>query len=96
MGTYREMSSSGNTWPQSSLFAEPMLTDPVLKSGISVCDLISALKKKKKAQAGSDWLNILPKSLHARKKPPICVLPFKHFFIVVVCFESFHHHVDYN
>ena len=27
-------------------------------------------KKKKKAQAGNEWLNILPKSSQARKKPP--------------------------
>ena len=34
-------------------------------------ELISTLKKKKiKMQAGNDLLNILPKSTHARKKPP--------------------------
>ena len=49
--------------------AEPLWTDPGIKSGISVHELISTLKKKK-AQAGDDWLNILPKSLQARKKPP--------------------------
>ena len=33
--------SSGNTRSQSSQFAEPLWTDPDLKSGISVSDLIS-------------------------------------------------------
>ena len=32
---------SGNTYPQSSQLAEPLWTDPGLKSGISVRDLIS-------------------------------------------------------
>ena len=66
------------------LFAEPLWTDPGLKSGLSVCELISTLKKKrKKAQAGNKLLNILPKSSHASKKattlfgvrsthPPLC------------------------
>ena len=27
-------------------------------------------KKRKKVQAGNEWLNILPKSSHMRKKPP--------------------------
>ena len=37
------------------------------KSGIGVHKLISTLKKKK-AQTGNEWLNILPKSLQVRKK----------------------------
>ena len=45
--------SSGNTQPQSSQLTEPLWTDPGLDSGISMCELISTLKKKKKkAQAG--------------------------------------------
>ena len=44
------------------------MTDPALKSGISVRKLISTLKKKN-AQVGNDLLNILPKSSHERKKP---------------------------
>ena len=41
------------------------------KSGISVSKLISTKKKiKKEAQAWNELSNILPKSLHARKKPP--------------------------
>ena len=65
--------SSGNTRLQSSQLAEPLWTDPGLKSGISVCELISTKKKKKKkAQAGNELSNILPKSSHAREKPPLC------------------------
>ena len=37
--------SSGNIRSQSSKFAEPLWTDPGLKSGISVLELISALIK---------------------------------------------------
>ena len=48
-----------------------------LKSGISVHKLIYTLKKKKKkAQMGNEWLNILPKSLQVRKKPPPLLLLF--------------------
>ena len=66
--------SSGNTLSQSSLAAQ-LWTDPGLKSGISVRELISTKgekkkEKKKKAQAGNELSNILPKSSHARKKPP--------------------------
>ena len=60
----------GNARPQSSQLAEPLWTDPGIKSGISVRELISTLKKKRKqAQSVSEWLNILPKSLQVRKKP---------------------------
>ena len=65
--------SSGNTRLQASQLAEPLWTDPGLKSGIELRVLISTLKKKKKkkkAQAGTELSNILPKSSHARKKPP--------------------------
>ena len=40
--------SSGNTWSQSSQLAESLCTDPGLKSGISVLELVSTLKKKKR------------------------------------------------
>ena len=54
----------------SSELAEPLWTDPGPNSGISVLELMSTLKKKKKeAQAGKELLNILHKSLQARKKP---------------------------
>ena len=48
----------------------PLWTDPGLKSEMSVHELISTSKKrkKKKPQAGIEWLNILPKSLQVRKK----------------------------
>ena len=42
----------------------------------SLHELISTLKKnKKQAQAGNEWSNILPKSSHARKKPPPPQIP---------------------
>ena len=41
---------SGDIQPQSSQLAEALWTDPDIKSGISVCELISTLKKKKKSQ----------------------------------------------
>ena len=43
--------SSGNTRLQSSQLAEPLWTDPGLKNGISVRELISALKKKEKRKS---------------------------------------------
>ena len=39
---------SRNNRPQSSHLTEPLWTDPGLRSGVSVCDLISTLKNKKK------------------------------------------------
>ena len=60
----------GNIWPQSSQLAEPLWTDSGIKSGITARALISTSKKKKKAQAGNEWSNILPKTSTARKKPP--------------------------
>ena len=62
--------SSENARLQSSQLAVPLWTDSGIKSGISVCKLISTSKKGKerKAQAGNEWSNILPKSLQARKK----------------------------
>ena len=62
--------SSANTQLQSSQLAEPLWTDPGLKSGLSVRKLISTLKKKKKVQAANKLSNIVPKFLRARKKPP--------------------------
>ena len=66
---------SGNIRPQLFRPVEPQWTHPGVKSGTSVCELISSSKqkkkkKKKKVQAGSKWLNILPKSSQGRKKPP--------------------------
>ena len=45
---------SGNTWPQSSQFADPQWIEPGLKSGISVHELIST-KKKKFNNAIREW-----------------------------------------
>ena len=64
VGTCPEMSS--HTTCQGTLW-----TDPGLNSGISVHKLISNSKKeRKKVQVGNKWLNILPKSQQASKKPP--------------------------
>ena len=60
--------SSGITRPQSFQFAELVWTDPDLESGISVCDLISTLKKR--VQTGNELLNVLPEASQTRKKPP--------------------------
>ena len=46
-GTEPTRNSSGNTRSQSSQLAKPLWTDPGLKSGISVRELISTWKKKK-------------------------------------------------
>ena len=74
---------SGDVRPQSSQLAEPLWTDPSSKSGVSVRELISTSKTKtkqkrnknkqinKKAQAGNEWSNILPKFSPARKEPPL-------------------------
>ena len=75
MGRYQgnelTSNSSGNTQPQSSQLAEPLWTDPGIKSGISVRELIfTSKKKKKKTQAGNKRSNILPKFSQARKRPP--------------------------
>ena len=73
--------SSGNTWSQSSQLAEPLRTDPGLKKGISVHELISTLTTAtKKAQAGNDLSNILPKSSLVRKKP---LPPMNEFYVKV-------------
>ena len=73
VGTYQETSSHA-TRSQSSHLAEPLWTDPGLKSWIIVRELISTKKNKKqknkktKPQKGNELSNILPKSSHARKK----------------------------
>ena len=63
--------SSGNTRLQSSQLADPLWTDPGLKSGISArANLHTHTHTKKKAQAGNEWLNILSNYFQARKMPP--------------------------
>ena len=72
--TYLETSShansSGNTRSQSSQLAEPLWTDPRLKSGIRVNKLISALKKEeeKEAQVDNELSKILKKNPRKRGK----------------------------
>ena len=58
---------SGNIQSQSYQLVEPLWTDPGIKSGNSVRELISTVKK---TQAGNEWSNILPKPSQARVKPP--------------------------
>ena len=50
-GTISHATRQG-TRPQSSQLAEPLWTDPGLKSGITVREVISTLKKKKKSAGG--------------------------------------------
>ena len=74
---------SGNIRRQSSQLAEPLWTDPDIKSRISACELVStSKKKKKKEQAGSNWSYSLPKSLQTKKKqpPPLSLTFFVLFF----------------
>ena len=80
VGTYQETSSHANrqgTFGHSRLssLSHSLSTDPGLKSGISVCKLISHEKKippppKKKRKKKSAALNLLPKSSQARKNLP--------------------------
>ena len=51
----------------SSQLAEPLWTDPGVKSGFSVRELISTHIHKKKPQAGNAWSTILPKSSEPEK-----------------------------
>ena len=53
---YYERAECSNIRPQSSQLTEPLWTDPGIKSGMSVCELISTLKKKerKKLQTGNE------------------------------------------
>ena len=62
----------------SSQLAEPLWTDPGLKSGISARELISikTKNKTKNAQVGNEWSNVLPKFSQARKKPLIVIGKF--------------------
>ena len=67
---------SENTRSQSSQLAEPLWTDPGIKSGISVREVISIKNKTKQtnkqtsknAQAGNEWSNVLPKILANEKQ----------------------------
>ena len=63
--------SSGNTWPQLSQLAEPLLTTPGIRSGISVHNLISTNKKgekkRKKRKKEMHHQTFTPKSLQKEK-----------------------------
>ena len=70
---YPETSShttTGYTRSKSSQLAEPLWTDPGIKSGISARGLISM----NKVQAGNQWSIILPTFSQERIKPPPCPL----------------------
>ena len=54
LGNELTCNSSGNTQPQLSQLAEPLCADPGIKSGISVRELISTLKKKEEKSAGGE------------------------------------------
>ena len=72
-------SPGNNIRSQSSQLTEPLWTDPGLRSGISVRELISTLKKKlKKAQAGNELSNILPKILAREEKASTTPPPQMH------------------
>ena len=61
----------GNTRAQSSQLTEPLWTDPGLKSGISVCVLISTLKKNNnnpKPAGGDRMVQPTPKILASEGK----------------------------
>ena len=68
-GNELSLNAPGNIPPQSSQLAEPLWTDPGIKSDISVRELIST-SKQKKAQSGNEWSNFLQKSSQVRKIPP--------------------------
>ena len=74
VGAYQETSSHATrqgTLGHSRLSSLSHWTDSGIKSGISVPELISIEEKKKKARAGSELSNILPKSSPAREKPAL-------------------------
>ena len=71
VGTYQETSSHSTrqgSVGQSSQLTEPLWTNPGLKSGISVHELISTSKKKKKVQAENELSNIFSKPPSQEKK----------------------------
>ena len=71
---YQRCTSGMNTRPQPSQLAEPLWTDPGVKSWISVRELISTLNRK--AQAGNASPNPSRQILAARKKPPPLLVQF--------------------
>ena len=67
VGTYQgnepKNNLSGNTPPQSSQLAEPLWVYRGLKSGISVHELISTSKKKKKKSTSREWIDKLSRQV---------------------------------
>ena len=57
----------GNVRPQSSQIAEPLWTDPGIKSGISLRERIFTFKKKKKTQAGEFLVEHSPQNPRKQK-----------------------------
>ena len=64
VGTYQGIklthNLSGNDWQQSSQLAEPLWTDPGIKSGISVCELISNSQQHQKCRQGMNGWKLSP------------------------------------
>ena len=70
--------SSGNTRSQSSQLAEPLWTDPCVKSGISLRELIPTIKKTTKKLAGGEWIvKRFPKILAHEEKATTITKPAK-------------------
>ena len=81
MGTYQETSSQSTcqrTLSQLFQLAEPLWTYPGLKSGLSVCELISAVKKK---STGREQMNRhSPRILASEKKATTITMCAAHQF----------------
>ena len=82
MGAYQgnelTRNSSGNTRPQSFWLAEPLWTDPGLKIGIGVRELISTLNKKFKKNADGGKNDLPPKKILACEEKTIIIIPMLH------------------
>ena len=77
VGTCPETSSHATCqgtliWPQSSRLAEPLWTDPALKGGISVRELISTQKKKKKRRRQGMNGRTFSQNPHKGRRKPTC------------------------
>ena len=64
--------SSVNNRSQSSQLAEPLWTDPGLKSGISVCELISTTTKKRRRVMSCRTFSQNPRT-RGKRHPHLCV-----------------------
>ena len=68
--------SSGNARPQSSHVAEPLWTDPGLKHGIGVRELISTSGRRKKKRRWGMTSRTFPQSHGKREKKPCSLMCF--------------------